>query len=358
MRSFTRRFAAAAILALTWTSSGLLAGSASAETATSCPPASTLASTGYSTTVSGDLYLLDINRLKVTGTVPGFVGAANGYVSRDGRSVYIDNWGAGAVQVLNACTRQVTTTINTNGRVLGVMSPDGRYLYEVGYQGLFETGQDTTLYVIDTTTNAIVRTWPVKDAFAVTVSPDGRKLYVGGVNEVYVFDTAGHQLGTLSTGYLPEWLAITPDGTTLVSSNYDGTATLTRLATGTRVATINYGEKSAPEYVTITPDGTQAWVTLGIGGVGVINLATNTSKVLPTSGMALTVSFSRDSQKAFVTEAGPNTVNTDGIAASERMVSGTWHPGPGNVRVFSVPTQRVLATITTGEFPGVVAIKP
>ncbi|SNQ50690.1 exported hypothetical protein [Frankia canadensis] len=50
------------------------------------------------------------------------------------------------------------------------------------------------------------------------------------------------------------------------------------------------------------------------------------SKALPpTDGMALTVEFSKDGQRAHVTEGGPGTVNDDGVAATEKAVSGTWH---------------------------------
>ncbi len=97
----------------------------------------------------------------------------------------------------------------------------------------------------------------------------------------------------------------TPDGKTLLTADFDGTTTATRISTGARPATIDHGAKSAPEYVTITPDGRQAWVTLGIGGVAVISLSDYSSKVLPTSGMGLTVTFSNDGTQAYVSEGGP-----------------------------------------------------
>ncbi|SNQ51867.1 conserved exported hypothetical protein [Frankia canadensis] len=351
MLKINKGLLAAASLALACVATGPFTGTASAAP---CPPPAT----GYSTSFDGHLYSVDLNQLKISGTISGFDGSSNSYVSHDGRSVYVDNWGAGTVQVMDTCTRQITASINVNGPVLGATSPDGRYLYEAGYQGLFETGRDTTLYVIDSTTNTIVRSWPVKDSFAVTVSPDGKKVYVAGVDDVVVYDTAGNRLDSLATGHLPEWISITPNGRLLVSGNYDGTVTVTNLATRARLATVDFGATSAPEYVAVTPDGTQAWVTLGIGGVGVINLTTFAAKVLPTSGMALTVTFSTDGQRAYVTEGGPNTVNDDGVDATARAVSGQWHPGPGNIRVFHVPTQRVIRTIQAGEFPGNVAFQP
>ncbi|MWA00891.1 hypothetical protein F8568_010955 [Actinomadura sp. LD22] len=366
MRKIGKRSVAAVSAALALAGAGTATAAASTRTtvATSaqitpaCPPASQLASTGYSTGFGGYLYELDLTRLKATGSISGLNGPSNSYVSKDGKTVYIDNWGGGTVEVLNACTRQIDKSVNVNGPVLGAMSRDGRYLYEVGYQGLGATGRDTTVYVIDTSSNTVVRTWPVKDSFALTLSPDGRRVYVAGVDDVYVFDTAGNRLDTLSTGHLPEWLAVTPDGRTLLSSNYDGTTTATNIATGARLATIDHGAKSAPEYVTITPDGTQAWVTLGIGGVAVISLADYSSTVVPTSGMGLTVTFSNDGKLAYVSEGGPDTVNDDGVAATEKAVSGTWKTGPGNIRVFSVATHKVVTTIQTAPFPGNVSHQP
>ncbi len=197
------------VSALASAAAGLTAGTSSAAPTTSCPPVSRLATTGYSTGYGGHLYVLDLKQLKATGSISGLNGSSNSYVSKDGKTVYVDNWGSGTVEVVDARTQKIVKSIDVNGPVLGAMSPDGRYLYEVGYQGLAETGKDTTVYVIDTAENEVVRTWPVKDSFALTLSPDGKRVYVGGVDEVYVFDTTGGQLGTLSTGRLPERLAVT-----------------------------------------------------------------------------------------------------------------------------------------------------
>jgi YVTN family beta-propeller protein len=308
-------------------------------------------SLGYSTSPSGSLFVINIRKLSVAGEVSGLSRPANTYVIPDGRKAFVDNWGTDSVDVIDTCTRAIASSIPIGGPSLGALSPDGRYLYEITTFG-------ETVSVIDTSSDAIVRRFPVPPAIALAVSPDGRRLYVGGLQQVNVYDIASAALlGSIPTGSLPAWLALTPDGSRVFTANFDGTVTMADTRTFTPLATLNFGAVSAPEYVTITPDGTQAWVPLGIGGVEVISTRTGSLLAsLPTNGMAFTVEFASHGQEALVSEGGPDTVNSNGVAATARAVSGTWVTSPGDIRVFWVPTRTVITTIPTGEFPGNVAI--
>jgi YVTN family beta-propeller protein len=97
-------------------------------------------------------------------------------LSADGKTAYVTNGNDGTVTVIDTAT-QATQTIGVGSNPMGVaISPDGTTIYVTN-------GYSNSLSVIDAATNTVVNTIDLGGgAFApvsVTVSADGSKVYVG-----------------------------------------------------------------------------------------------------------------------------------------------------------------------------------
>jgi DNA-binding beta-propeller fold protein YncE len=88
-------------------------------------------------------------------------------------------------------------------------------------------------------------------------------------------------------------------------------------------------------------------------GIDVISTATDTlTKVIPTNGTALYVSFSPDSKLAYVAESGPKSDNAHLGQVHLVIAVLKLPPENGDFRVISTSTlQQVGSVVPTGEFP-------
>jgi YVTN family beta-propeller protein len=116
----------------------------------------------------------------------------------------------------------------------------------------------------------------------IAITPDGTTAYVA--NYVYQLGTVtpirtatSTALSPIKTGRSPAAIAITPDGTTAYVANFDsGTVTPIRTATNTALPPIKVGRD--PVNIVITPNGRTAYVVNnGSGTVTPIRTATNTA---------------------------------------------------------------------------------
>ena len=146
------------------------------------------------------------------------------------------------------------------------------------YVVLFNFGPSITVGVIDTSTNTVIASIPLTDAFGITVSPDGSRAYVNGSNTFSVIDTAGNtviasipiQGGGNGLGFP----AVSPDGTKVYLPDARGTVYVISAATNTIVATISINDE--PSSLAITPDGSRAYVLGVFGTVSIVDTASNT----------------------------------------------------------------------------------
>ena len=139
------------------------------------------------------------------GPTPGFVVVAPG-----GRHVYVANRAAGVITVVDTAVNQVTATIPVP---LGppqylAFSPDGR----TAYLSIWDEARTiATVGVLDTMTNAIVATVPMRSRpFLAAVAPDGRQLYVPNHDSgtVSVVDTATNTVSAeIRVAAHPHWVA-------------------------------------------------------------------------------------------------------------------------------------------------------
>jgi YVTN family beta-propeller protein len=100
----------------------------------------------------GGVYSVDGDKFAVTGFTPTGAGAHGLYVSRDSKTLYVTNRGAGSISLLDLATGAVATTWHIPGGGspdMGGVSADGKVLWLNGRY-------NAVVYVIDTTTGAVV----------------------------------------------------------------------------------------------------------------------------------------------------------------------------------------------------------
>jgi YVTN family beta-propeller protein len=203
----------------------------------------------------------------------------------DGRAVFVTNFGAASVSVVDAATWRVTTTIAVPAGPHGIaISPDGRWIYvacasggaiavidaqratlagtialpvasrpygvALSRDGRYLYAPDNFaahLFVVDTATRQVVDEVPIGLRAALTTrSADGATLYVtnGGSGTVSVLDLGVNPArprvrATVGVGAFPHGLALTPDGRYLaVANNQSDDISVIATATDQVVATI------------------------------------------------------------------------------------------------------------------------
>ncbi len=138
------------------------------------------------------------------------------------------------------------------------ISPSGEEVYVLNAPG-------ASVSVISTRTNRVTQTIPVDELpAALTVSPDGRHLYVGqGRSDLTVINTISRTVSKMITGAPVEDVVITPDGRKLyLAMSWSGLKRVL-LETG-RVETIP--TITCPFGLALTPDGKRLYVNYRCSG--------------------------------------------------------------------------------------------
>jgi YVTN family beta-propeller protein len=205
---------------------------------------------------SGTLIVIQASSGNVQGAVVVGDHPEDAVVAKDGSKVWVSNWGAKTVSVVNHPAPGVYTAAGAEanragtlgdsrdyagpaGAVAGtvidvgdhpsdlLLSPDGTRLYVTN-------GNDDTVSVIDSATDRVVTTIdvaPYEDAPKSTapqglaITPDGATLFVanGGNNDVAVVDTATANVrGLIPTGWYPSAVALAGDELVVVNAKGDG----------------------------------------------------------------------------------------------------------------------------------------
>jgi YVTN family beta-propeller protein len=180
-------------------------------------------------------------------------------VTPDGARVYVTNFFASIVSVIDTATNTISATIPVGIFPNGVVvTPDGTKVYVANDFG-------NTVPVIDTATNTVIATIPVGNApLGVAVTPDGTKVYVANrPNTVSVVDTATSTVSVVDTatntvsatipvGNGPVGIAVKPDGSEVYLADVVvNTVSVIDPATNIVIATIPGG--NAPAGVIIQP---------------------------------------------------------------------------------------------------------
>ena len=299
----------------------------------------------------------------VAGTVPVGTSPVRVAIARDGTRAYVTNAGSASISVIDTSIDAVIATIPVGDSPSALaVTPDGKSLYVMTAGGVVEV-VDTALhtisatisvgsagdiaitpdgarayvaaglvYIIDTATNAVVKSFPAEtaaiptvsnNATAVAISPDGKRAYVG----MHTFDFTGGGFGA------------------------GGSIVLVDTASEAVTGAINLG--SLPGPIALTPDGSRLYV-------GIQSTFVNTgygSGFLP--GRHIVVADTIVNAFAAIIILG-NTGNTaSGIAVTpDRSAVYATVPSLGVVAVASVNTNSVISSIPVASGPSHLAIVP
>jgi YVTN family beta-propeller protein len=197
-------------------------------------------------------------------------------VSPDGRTAYVSNFGpygicppndtmcktpGNTITVLDLAERKVKTTYDygTNkGQHGSVISRDGKLVWVTS-----ETPQ--SLLEIDAATGRIVKQWLTQQerSHLVVVTPDEKKFYVSNTisGSVSVIERATGAVKVIPVGKGAEAITISPDGREVwVGMPADNKLAVISTAKDEIVETIESGGKQ-PQRVRFTPDGKDVWVS-------------------------------------------------------------------------------------------------
>ena len=275
--------------------------------------------------------------------------------SPDGSRVYVANQNANTVSVIDTNTNVVVDTIAVPverprpeiGRFSYVhdvaVSPDGKHVYVTGTAGSGFTSTDGTVSVINTTTHAVSRPHEAGPAATgIAVSPDGTRLYVATElwnSNIMVMDTATMKvIGTVFVGELSypiDGAFTTPDGNRLymiTGAQGSETADNAVMVIDTDPASDTYNTVIGtltgydlgigfPADVVFSPDGGRAYVSdAGGNTVTVIDTSTNTvigtiaTTLSPASG-SRHIAISRDGNTLYITDSAADSVVIVSVAS-------------------------------------------
>jgi YVTN family beta-propeller protein len=212
----------------------------------------------------------------IVATIPVGSTPASIAVSPNNQTVYVANYDAGTVSVIDTATNTVTFTITVGNLPSSLaVKPDGSTLYVV-------SEADDTVSVISTANNEVTATLAIgKGSGLITISPDGTQAYVthdylefNYKGTISVIDTGTNQITTpINYGrFDSESILFAPDGNSvyLTATNEFGKnvtfgqklfvidpATQTITSSVTLPAAKNY---VGYDFMTISPDGTKLYI--------------------------------------------------------------------------------------------------
>jgi YVTN family beta-propeller protein len=227
--------------------------------------------------------VIDTATGSVAGTVPVGANPSRVAISGDGARAYVSNTGSVSVSVIDTTTDTVTATIAVGDSPSALaIAPDGATLYVMTASGDID--------VVDTAQQTITATIPIGSSGDIGVTPDGSRLFVAA-GRVYVIDTASNtvlksfaaeEAAVPDVSHSAASLAVSPDGTRVyvgvVTFNFSnsgfsagGNVVLVDIASESVSGTISLFS-SLPGSMAVTPDGSRVyvgiqstWVNTGYG---------------------------------------------------------------------------------------------
>jgi YVTN family beta-propeller protein len=294
--------------------------------------------------------------------VPGDSGDYN-YASTDegvavhGATLYIADTGISEVSVIDSSKlnpsnynpAETDIRVGLNPQDLAV-TPDGSQLWvaDTGPQSAPSSPTDVT--VIDTATDKVITTIPVKGAPSqVAFSPSGASAYVVTADGLYTFSTATRKL-TGFTGGLgdPRGIAVAPSGGAVyVTDTTDNTVKVISASGGRVEKSIRVGE--LPWQVVVSADGKTAYVANpDSDSVSVIDTATGkVTDTIAVTGDPDTLALTPDGSQLWVGQrsaayvtvidtSGDSVVGSVNLGGSEAQSGDGYEPT--GIALVSTPT--------------------
>lgn len=283
-------------------------------------------------------------------------------VNPTGTKVYITNSGDSTVSVIDATSNTVTATISVGPAPLGIaINPAGTRVY-VGNNG-GGINPNNTVSVIDTASNTVIATITVGfSPSGLAVNPAGTRLYVANTPEstLSVIDTSNNSVITtvsLNGSNAASGVVVNPSGTRVYVAAPDANLVhVLDTTTNTVIAEVSVPGKAAG--IALTPDGTRLYAALSFNAdtVAVVDTSTNSlMTTIPVSGDAGSVAVTPDGTRAYVT-MGPNNISVIDTATNTVVdtvsVSCPDSFGSGFIGPSSVPPQIGLPILFVHGFCG------
>ena len=335
------RVGAAAALAL----AGMAASTASAAAAAPSP--------SYAYVSAGQVDAIDLSTGKVAATI--FNQAVGVILNPSGTEAYSVNQ-TDTFSVIDTSTNTVTATLNLSGTPSSLsISPDGSTVY-VSYFTRTAGGIEE----IDTATDTVVSNIALNFlAVSALLSPSGTTMYVGDETHfaVDVVNLAsGSVIASIPTGgfNLPESLAVSPDGSTLYSENYNvsgGSSTVDVINAENDTVTASLAGLGDDGQIAFTPDGSRIYIVQSIAdSITVLDAATDTvADVIPDVGpLPTSIAFSADGSVAYV-GSGPELIELD-TATNTVIGTAQADSGVGSIALppNATPTSTTISTSPSG----------
>lgn len=249
------------------------------------------------------------------GDIPSFTAINNGTVpitatitatpTSDGYA-YIANSSLNTVSVFNTANRNFVKDIPVDNQPWAVaVSPDGTRIYVLSINDVYGHAGIGTVSVIDAAQNKVISTIPVgKNAGSIVVSPDGKKAYVANKssNTISIIDLTNNTVSDIPITYALS-VAISNDGKTLYVTA-DGNA-----STGTLYA-INTADNSiiktvpiglSPDGIVVSADGNSVYLTNDyLNTVSVINTKTYAATTIPVGQAPYSLAITPDGKSVYV----------------------------------------------------------
>jgi DNA-binding beta-propeller fold protein YncE len=301
---------------------------------------------GYSPNINEHyISIIDERSHVVVGRIDGFRYPWSAQVSADGSTLYVDEaplTEPGSVTVVDLCTRQITKKIPTGFLPFSSMGRDGRLIVTEILGGKVD--------VIDSKTATVIASVNPHEAVPIAAVAEGNTLWVSYVSgDVNTIDlVTGKESAPFKVGAVPAVLALTPDGSTLVSANLGGDVAF--VDTKSRaIRTVSIGDGTYPSTVAVTPDGNDAWVGYASGEVAVIDVHSGViRKIHHHTGLQLAVSFSTDGRRAYMAGTPDGTIVPQyGLLGLVPILFDFWTWG-GVVRVYDTTSFDQVGEIRTG----------
>lgn len=188
----------------------------------------------FSTTIT----IIDIPVNVVSGVIPGFNGPSGMVITPDGKTAYVNNYGAGmssgngtTVNIVDLTSNMITGTITVDQAPAALaITPDGAFVYVANYvDGNPGTG---TVQAIQTSTNTVVsRITGFSGPFDIVITSNGQYAYVtnfGSNNFMPIGTTVSvielklnSIIKTINLAIQPSGIALSPDDRYAYATNYD-----------------------------------------------------------------------------------------------------------------------------------------
>lgn len=269
--------------------------------------------------------LIDPRSGKTLAKLPVGRGPHEVIVSPDGRTAFVSNFGpygicpagdtmcktpGNTITVLDLAARKVKTTYDygTNkGQHGSQVSRDGKYVWVTS-----ETPQ--SLLELDAATGKIIHQWPTKQerSHLMVVTPDEKKFYVTNTisGSVTMITRATGEAKVIPVGKGAEAITISPDGREVwVGLPVDNKLAIISTAKDEIVATIDSGGKQ-PQRIRFTPNGKEVWVS-HVAADTLTVIDAKSRKVVANVGVGSRpqgIVFSPDGRRGFFALSGANQV--------------------------------------------------